>query len=536
MAVGIFRVEAYGASASASDNVSAIQAAIDAAEAYVTTHDKPAVVLFEDIYPLVSTTTSSSLNWHLTLNSSKIKLMGFGKESGLSSAQNAAFIYFNQQNQQDHGHLLLPSLTTYGISAASRGAMSVTLTSPSDADNFSVGDYVYIRTGQTISVGVNQPDAELNKITGISNGILTLQTPLCKPYAQEYFISGTSGATSTTETANAAIFGIANAQGLLLEDIELNRLGFYGTGTSASFIGGGLISPRILHCYFEVAGNLFSIGGHKGARYEDNEVYISGPGIWKWAFPADTACSDFWMVRNFIYGDRVVFLHIHEGSSRGVVRDNIILSTPSNSNEDVISIRGRAYGHIISDNILVNSGTGPVIFVDAACDGGGIIGPNSIQGTNFTSAVAVAAPNWVVLPQDLRSGIVSVFDDQINAAPVFFSGWAADDARNPTLGTLPARTIPTRVLIDVQEAFNSDGADTLTVGWDADTDALVTRVDVSSTGLIEVTLSSNNGVSLGRFNGTTRTVEAYYANDGTEPTTGKVLITVEYVPVQNTVS
>lgn len=108
-------------------------------------------------------------------------------------------------------------------------------------------------------------------------------------------------------------------------------------------------------------------------------------------------------------------------------------------------------------------------------------------------------------------------------------GWAADNAQNPTLGVLPADTYVTGVRIHVTEAFNSDGTDLLSVGYDADADAFATDTDVSTTGVKTVTLGALAG-----YNGTARTVEAYYVNGGTEPTITSALPVVEYsgVPPQ----
>ena len=110
-----------------------------------------------------------------------------------------------------------------------------------------------------------------------------------------------------------------------------------------------------------------------------------------------------------------------------------------------------------------------------------------------------------------------------NQAAQVLQGWVADDAQNPSLGTLPADTYVTAVRIQVTEAFNSDGTDEISVGWDASVTALATATDVATTGIKTVTA----GASIG-YNATSRALEAYYVNGGTEPTTGKALVQVEY--------
>lgn len=78
----------------------------------------------------------------------------------------------------------------------------------------------------------------------------------------------------------------------------------------------------------------------------------------------------------------------------------------------------------------------------------------------------------------------------------------------------------------VTQAFNSDGTDTITIGNDVDGDAVVTAIDVSTTGIKTCTL----GVSAG-YNGSAQQLKIYYTNSGTEPSTGAALIILETVKV-----
>lgn len=104
--------------------------------------------------------------------------------------------------------------------------------------------------------------------------------------------------------------------------------------------------------------------------------------------------------------------------------------------------------------------------------------------------------------------------------------WVTKDVQNPVLGILPAGSYVYGAHVHVIQAFNSDGTDGLTVGYDADTDALVTSIDVASTGVKSVTLGALSG-----YNSVARNVEAYYVNSGTEPTTGKAIVILEFYRV-----
>lgn len=104
--------------------------------------------------------------------------------------------------------------------------------------------------------------------------------------------------------------------------------------------------------------------------------------------------------------------------------------------------------------------------------------------------------------------------------------WVTKDVQNPVLGTLPAGSYVYGAHVHVTVAFNSDANDTLTAGYDADTDAIFTSIDVSTTGVKSVTLGALSG-----YNATARNLEAYYVNSGTEPTTGKALVIIEFYRV-----
>ncbi len=113
----------------------------------------------------------------------------------------------------------------------------------------------------------------------------------------------------------------------------------------------------------------------------------------------------------------------------------------------------------------------------------------------------------------------------------FIHGWVADDFQTVVLGDIPKDAYVKAVNIHVTEAFDSDGTDQIQVGWTSDNDALATLTDVSTTGVKAVTLGANNG-----YNGTGQTVTAYYVNGGSEPTTGKAIVSVEFFRVNSQIS
>lgn len=106
------------------------------------------------------------------------------------------------------------------------------------------------------------------------------------------------------------------------------------------------------------------------------------------------------------------------------------------------------------------------------------------------------------------------------------STWVTHTSTSPTLGTFRPGTYFVRAHCHVTEAFDSDGSDNLTVGYTTDTDAFVTSIDVSTTGVKSVSLGTLAG-----YNGTAHSVTAYYVAGGSAPTQGKCLIVLEFIRV-----
>lgn len=108
----------------------------------------------------------------------------------------------------------------------------------------------------------------------------------------------------------------------------------------------------------------------------------------------------------------------------------------------------------------------------------------------------------------------------------YISAWVTYSRQTVDLGSLPADTYVLRAHCHVTTAFDGSGTDTVTVGSDADPDAIVTSVDVSTTGVKAVTL----GVSAG-YNASAQPLKIWYVNGSGEPSTGAALIILELAQV-----
>jgi hypothetical protein len=110
------------------------------------------------------------------------------------------------------------------------------------------------------------------------------------------------------------------------------------------------------------------------------------------------------------------------------------------------------------------------------------------------------------------------------------AAWLADDIQSVTLGTITKASLVLRVGIFVSEAFNSSGTDTIEIGGTGLAARYAAATDVSTTG--PKTPAAGSLALPGTMMGGDA-VSASYTNGGTEPTTGKALVFMEYMTVPN---
>lgn len=516
------KAPAYGAVGNdTADDQPAIQAAIDDAGAA----GGGIVFIPKGTYRLTSLEIASLA--HLWNPYSNVSIVGIGDASVLKATDAYSILYQGPQTK-------FTDPTAYTINGpVAKGATSVTTTTASQAGNFAAGDYVYIRTGQTVGAPgsgfVTQPDSEINRVVTASagTGVITLAWPTVKPYAQEYFQGGTtSGETTTSVTANLAILGIAKINSYLIHDQVYRNLRFEHTNTGDTAYG--MIGGHILRCLIENVSwkgkaGFQSVGGHRFYTVRDCVLDHPGTaGTYIYTLTADTGCSDTTWVNNQIIGEHVVSVHLQEGAARARVIGNSWNCPETTSDLNLISVRSRGYDHAIIGNILSNA-TPWAIGVDLTCTGGGVIADNQLLGDQGYG-IGIAVPGWLVTGNRLPNG-------------AFFSGWAGTDsemrhlsawvtssAQTVVLGFKPPNVYVKDVRIQVTQAFNSDGTDTISVGFAADHAGFAAATDVSSTGFKTPTLGGYAGYSPGNHGD----IIAYYENGGTEPNQGKALVTFEY--------
>lgn len=522
-----FTPEQFGAKGDGTtDDRNAIQAAIQAASVSGGT-----VWFAAKNYLLTSTTTTSGVIYHLYVGADNVELVGAPGAKLLSTTTSAAIFLISgalRSGVSSFGTKGIAAGTTYTMTAAAQFDTQVTVATAAQAGNFVAGDYILVRTGQTIA-GTLQPDAEINKVVSVSvgTGIIQLAWPLTKAYVQEYYISGTSGPTSTSVTANLAPFGVANVTDRVISNIAIRNLSFDATGGRHAIVGGSIVGYAIEGCRADITGaGLQSQGATRFTYYRNNRLNCRGTGTSIYHLTTDACSSDCVIDGNMLTGERVVFVHVHEGSANVTITNNTIDSKASVADENAISIRGRAYNIIVVGNRICNGGANGAIYVDATCTGGGLIA-NNIVSNPTGGGIAVAAPNWTVADNHLiNNSDMSIYDKSYSPV-VRLTGVVRFDTQTPTIGTLPAYAYVLNAYITVVTAFDSSGTDLLRVGYSGTTNAFATDTDVSTTGSKTVTLGANVG-----YQATTRDVLCTYAAGGTAPTVGKASVVIEYVIAQ----
>lgn len=427
--------------------------------------------------------------------------------------------------------------TRYNLTGTqTKGRNSVALATVGEAANFAAGDYIYIFTGQLLASGTDgEPDSEINQVKSVDagTGIVTLRWPLTKTYAAENYNSGSSGKSSVGGGGNAAPYAVAKVTDRTLVNFTLINPQIEASSTVLQAIsvwqcvgfkwyGGHIIYPKNGHGSRDVRFAEVS-----GVRMERRSDGTSG-----YALAPSTGCTNWNIHHNEIVADLDTYLHIHEGIAASTVTHNRIQCASADSATVPLSIAARAHDLNVTDNEISANCASEIIgiLVDADSSGGGELARNRVVAGNAAANIRLDCTGWLgTETNQVTNGRISLRGPLVGqghrTSTQVLSGWVFFGTQNPTLGTLPRNAVVLNVRCYVRTAFNSDGTDEITVGHDAAADAYATAIDVSTTGVKTPTLGAT---ALIPEESAAITVEAYYTNGGTEPTTGEAFIVVEY--------
>lgn len=479
---------------------------------------------------------ADGLAWALAVLGDNITFEGVGPSSVIRCTTDTTVLAVDGSmaaagaaNWHDHW-VFRPTVTAhplYAISAAVKGASSVTLTTVGDAANFAVGDYIVVRAGQTITTTSEQPDSEINVVTGIAGAVLSLEQPLAKAYAAENYPVGHASAGSP------APFGVQNFRGTsadraLIRNFTMRNLRLEketgGAYTYAMTNFAQADKVVIEDCEFESEYETIVASRVRDLKVRRNKMRLSNAS-WHWAASVDTGCTDAEIAYNGISSGGTAYIHVHEGAARIKVHDNFILNKGVSGEAPVVDIRARGYDIDVTGNIIVNAGTtGAAIFADGTTSGG-LIARNNVYAPNLVgAAIAAKGTGWTVSDNKVAPNAIALGNSLVGPQQVVtFSAWLTPTVTSVSLGLLPYMFVVESTTVYVDTVFNSSGTDLVNVGqtsWGSNSYA--SAVDVSSTGLKTGT-AFFPGAPIDVSN---LTITATYTAGGTAPTTGKALVVV----------
>lgn len=322
-----------------------------------------------------------------------------------------------------------------------------------------------------------------------------------------------SGVADSTRFGHCNVFGNI----IYLTNADSNQVGIQLNDNFATNIG--IDFNRISDNYITLQSHGYGIrlnGGGRANTVENNYIRCLGDGN------VDDVYSYGIFIGDGTHDSRIVYNKIEGGDSLdwGIYTDNTVDSIfigwndISKTNGQGIQLGGGAKNSLVGNVLHDNVGGG--LLVVSGCT------YLEYQGNTFYSNGST--------DQTIQSGVTFATteyrfrNDRLKYAQEV---WVTHDAATDTveMGILPTNAVVTDVYVWVQEAFNSDGNDNLTVGYTGTTNAYATTVDVSGTGVKAVTL----GATARTVDATSRTIYAYYDDAGSDATTGEVHIIVEWM-------
>ncbi len=305
--------------------------------------------------------------------------------------------------------------TVYSVvGSLSTGDAQVVLASAGDLPNFSVGDYILIRTGQLVStLDDAQPDSELNQIESMIGTTLNLKWGLAKPYEQENYITGSSGLTEVGGVGNSAPYGIANITGQVIRNVGVDGVSFL-TPTAQAV---GLSFNTVKSCFKDMKATALQ-GGFSGRdnrfwTVECNQITSVGTDDSTdayWGFAPSTGCTDIEHQDNTYSGALLATLHISEGVANMRSVGNIWSSpyAPTLAN-GILGLNSRCYNFkSLDDTVHGRTSATQVVIGDLCTQGGSIHGltVEDPQGYGGGNTISCGGSGWSIIGCRVPGAIV----------------------------------------------------------------------------------------------------------------------------------
>lgn len=502
-------------------------------------------------YLLQQTGTNAGQNWAVACDGDDVRFV-FVDGAIVTTADDCAPFFFSGSikpagaaNWDDYWLGRASNSTYRSISNVTAGDMQLTFTTASQAGEFSKGDYIYLRTGNVTSLSPNtEPQAEIlraaaNGDTG--TGVVLLEWACKHSYQQEYFISGTTGKTSTSVTANPAVFGAANVNDRIVRNVGLVNYQIDAPAARYGFMAWGVDGIEVLGYRGTLGGSPMNAIEWRNGVFRDFDLTIDNvaSASSRWLITTATGCTTgrFYNIRGRAIGGRAMVAHFHEAATDMLVRDIDIetVAGDDGANLTPISIRGRATVDINGCRI-VSKGSATPVFVSDECVLGGELRRVQASCSDATKGVSINAPGWII---EATSDTPIAQQGTARAPGVPFQvealvGVLRHDTPSIELGVLPANAVVLwqAMTLDVQVAFTDTGTDRVTIGYDGGENTFLVSaaaLDLGTTGRKDITTSHLSSLT-GRLNQTKRDpLKAYYTGQNGDAGAGKAVIVVPYV-------
>lgn len=430
--------------------------------------------------------------------------------------------------------------TYYAMNTVARYDRTITLTTPGNAANILPG-FAFARTGELVaSPAIDEPDAAILIVVGAdpATGIVTLQSPAPKGFVPECFAAGqTTGKTTSDCTGGKtqSEFGLASVNDRTMVDLRIEGSGEIRTASDANFI----YAEQIYGYYkkditvrgraLETVNNVLHQSCSHMVAYHDTPSMVAN------AFcDGATGVGDTLLEWNYLVGN--VVIHWHEGSFKMTGVHNTVHQYPDAVDvSQSLSFRARCYEHVWNYNEVLHDRPSDLLTIDD-CDGGGIITGNTLIHANAArNAIRNFSQNWIIPPggNKVQGFILYGYDNTLKSKPtevpdIVQSVTADVSCANPTVKIVKAPPYwwMENIYITVIQGFDSDGTDTLSIGYAGGSQTTYTNaVDVTTTGAKAPTVS---GVGQLQNIGAERDITAYYTAGGSACTVGRAKINFKY--------